>query len=112
MMACGTTAALGLDDRLRIYLPQTRHGALTVRQMLGPRLRAPAGAGRPDLGNLDAPDRNGCCAALEDAEQVLPFHFAFHYSNLAYALLGQGGGRAGSGPGSEVVRARVLTRWG
>ena len=39
--------------------------------------------------NLDAPDQERLLRELEDAEQVLPVHFAFHYSNLAYALLGQ-----------------------
>ena len=39
--------------------------------------------------NLEAPDQERLLRELEDAEQVLPVHFAFHYSNLAFALLGQ-----------------------
>ena len=35
IMALRDAGKLSLDDRLRIYLPETRHGAVTIRQMLG-----------------------------------------------------------------------------
>ena len=89
IMALRDAGRLSLDDRLEKYLPQTRHGAITIRQMLA----HASGLQREPVGriweNLDAPDQERLLRELEDAEQVLPVHFAFHYSNLAFALLGQ-----------------------
>jgi CubicO group peptidase (beta-lactamase class C family) len=89
IMALRDAGRLSLDDRLDTYLPQTRHGAITIRQMLA----HASGLQREPVGriweNLDAPDQERLLSELEDAEQVLPVHFAFHYSNLAFALLGQ-----------------------
>jgi CubicO group peptidase (beta-lactamase class C family) len=89
IMALRDAGRLSLDDRLDAYLPQTRHGALTIRQMLA----HASGLQREPVGriweNLEAPDQERLLRELEDAEQVLPAHFAFHYSNLAFALLGQ-----------------------
>jgi len=89
IMALRDAGRLSLDDRLKKYLPQTIHGAITIRQMLA----HASGLQREPVGliweNLDAPDQERLLRELEDAEQVLPVHFAFHYSNLAFALLGQ-----------------------
>ncbi len=89
IMALRDAGKLSLDDRLDTYLPQTRHGAITIRQMLA----HASGLQREPVGriweNLDAPDQERLLRELEAAEQVLPAHFAFHYSNLAFALLGQ-----------------------
>jgi CubicO group peptidase (beta-lactamase class C family) len=89
IMALRDAGRLSLDDRLKKYLPQTTHGAITIRQMLA----HASGLQREPVGriweNLDAPDQERLLRELEDAEQVLPVHFAFHYSNLAFALLGQ-----------------------
>ena len=89
VMALRDAGRLSLDDRLERYLPQTRHGAVTIRSMLA----HASGLQREPVGriweSLDAPDRERLLRELEDAEQVLPAHFAFHYSNLAFGLLGQ-----------------------
>ena len=57
---------------------------------------------------LEAPDRDAFVAGVEEAEQVLPSHHAFHYSNLAYGLLGQVVERVTGEDWEHVVRARVL----
>src|SRR5664280_1816747 len=89
IMALRDAGRLSLDDRLDTFLPQTRHGAITIRQMLA----HASGLQREPVGriweNLDAPDQERLLRELDEAEQVLPAHFAFHYSNLAFALLGQ-----------------------
>lgn len=99
---------LSLDDRLETFLPQTRHGGVTVRQMLA----HASGLQREPVGRiwetLEAPDEERLLRELEDAEQVLPAHFAFHYSNLAYALLGQVVERLEGRSWEEVVTDRVL----
>jgi len=80
---------LGLDDPIGTWLPETRHAAVTVRQLLA----HSSGLQREPVGQvwetLEAPDTTEFLTGLEKAEQVLSPHFVFHYSNLAYGLLGQ-----------------------
>jgi CubicO group peptidase (beta-lactamase class C family) len=108
IMALRDAGRLSLDDRLDKYLPQTRHGAITIRQMLA----HASGLQREPVGriweNLDAPDQERLLRELEEAEQVLPVHFAFHYSNLAFALLGQIVELLEARAWGEVVTERIL----
>jgi CubicO group peptidase (beta-lactamase class C family) len=108
IMALRDAGRLSLEDRLEIYVPGTRHGALTIRQLLS----HASGLQREPVGriweNLDAPDQERLLRELEDAEQVLPVHFAFHYSNLAFALLGQIVEQLEGRPWSAVVTERIL----
>jgi CubicO group peptidase (beta-lactamase class C family) len=108
IMGLRDAGRLTLDDRLDTFLPQTRHGAITIRQMLA----HASGLQREPVGriweNLDAPDQERLLRELEDAEQVLPVHFAFHYSNLAFALLGQIVELLEARPWGEVVTGRIL----
>jgi CubicO group peptidase (beta-lactamase class C family) len=108
VMALRDAGRLSLDDRLEKYLPATRHGAITIRQMLA----HASGLQREPVGriweNLDAPDQERLLRELEDAEQVLPVHFAFHYSNLAFALLGQVVEQLEARPWGDVVAERIL----
>ncbi|MEO8556565.1 MAG: serine hydrolase domain-containing protein [Actinomycetota bacterium] len=112
VMALRDTGRLALDDRLEKYLPQTRHGAITIRQLLS----HASGLQREPVGriweNLDAPDQERLLRELEEAEQVLPVHFAFHYSNLAFALLGQIVEQLEGRPWGEVVVERILAPLG
>jgi CubicO group peptidase (beta-lactamase class C family) len=99
---------LGLDDPLGAWLPDSRHAGLTVRRLLS----HTSGLQREPVGRiwetLDAPDVDRLLHELEDAEQVLPPHLAFHYSNLAFALLGQVVERLVGRPWEEVLRDRIL----
>ena len=108
VMALRDAGKLSLDDRLETYLPQTRHGMVTIRSMLA----HASGLQREPVGriweSLEPPDAETLLRGLEDAEQVLPSHFAFHYSNLAFALLGQIVERLEGRPWSEVVTERIL----
>jgi CubicO group peptidase (beta-lactamase class C family) len=108
IMALRDAGRLSLDDRLERYLPRTRHGAVTIRQMLA----HASGLQREPVGriweNLDAPDQERLLRELEDAEQVLPVHFAFHYSNLAFALLGQIVEQLEARAWNDVVTERIL----
>jgi len=80
---------LELDAPLGTWLPRTKHAPVTVRQMLS----HSSGLQREPAGylweSLDAPDGRRLLAELDEAERVLGPQVAFHYSNLAYALLGQ-----------------------
>lgn len=98
---------LSLDDPLGTWLPDTRHAAVTVRQLLA----HSSGLQREPVGHLwetlEAPDTDAFLTGLEQADRVLPPHFVFHYSNLAYALLGQVVERLGTSWESALT-ARVL----
>ncbi|GAB3870605.1 serine hydrolase domain-containing protein [Terrabacter terrigena] len=108
VMALRDEGRLSLDDTLDAYVPGSRHARVPLRQMLA----HASGLQREPVGNiwesLEAPEREAFLAGVEEAEQVLPAHHAFHYSNLAYGLLGQVVERV-TGQGWEaVVRERVL----
>ena len=108
VMALRDEGRLALDDRAG-HLP-ARHPARggDVRQMLA----HASGLQREPVGriweNLEAPDQERLLRELEDAERVLPPHFVFHYSNLAYALLGQIVERVEKRSWEETVTERIL----
>lgn len=98
---------LDLDAPLGTWLPRTKHAPVTVRQMLA----HASGLQREPAGylweSLDAPDTARLRRELDEAERVLGPHVAFHYSNLAYALLGQVVEEV-EGPWEKVVTQRIL----
>lgn len=77
-----------LDAQLRTYIPEVPPGP-TVRQALAHL----SGFQREPPGEiwetLTPPNREELLAGLEDAEQVLAPGTVWHYSNLAFALLGE-----------------------
>ena len=79
---------LDLEDPLSKHLPEAAHGTPTLRRMLA----HAAGLQREPPGEiwetLTFPGEEELLAAFEQAEQVLPPMAAWHYSNLAYGLLG------------------------
>jgi CubicO group peptidase (beta-lactamase class C family) len=99
---------LGLDDPVGTWLPDTKHADVTVRQLLA----HSSGLQREPVGHvwetLEAPDSAAFLEGLEQAERVLPPHFVFHYSNLAYGLLGQLVERLHGGSWEACVMERVL----
>jgi CubicO group peptidase (beta-lactamase class C family) len=80
---------LDLEDPLARHVPEAAHGEPTLRRMLSHL----SGLQREPPGEiwetLKAPSREELLEGLPEAEQVLPPHEAWHYSNLAYALLGE-----------------------
>ncbi|WP_020145440.1 serine hydrolase [Terracoccus sp. 273MFTsu3.1] len=108
VMSLRDEGLLSLDDALETYVPGTKHARVPLRQMLA----HASGLQREPVGNiwesLVAPVRDEFLAGVEEAEQVLPAHHAFHYSNLAYGLLGQVVERVTGRDWEHVVRERVL----
>jgi CubicO group peptidase (beta-lactamase class C family) len=111
---------LELTDPLERHLPEAgEHGALTIGTMLA----HASGLQREPPGDiwesLVFPDAEELLARLGEAERVLPGNEAWHYSNLAYALLGQVVARLSGTPLRDYVRKRLLeplglarTSWG
>ncbi len=110
---------LDLDDPLSKHLPEASHGTPTLRRMLA----HASGLQREPPGeiweSLTFPDEQELLAGLEEAEQVLPPMTAWHYSNLAYALLGLVVARLSGNPFRDHLQERLLgplglerTTWG
>ena len=110
---------LDLEDPLSKHLPDATHGTLTLRRMLA----HASGLQREPPGEiwetLTFPGEEELLRGLEEAEQVLPPMAAWHYSNLAYALLGIVVARITGTPFREHVQERLLgplglerTTWG
>jgi CubicO group peptidase (beta-lactamase class C family) len=110
---------LDLDDPLERHLPDVSHGALTLGRMLA----HASGLQREPPGeiweSLVFPGEEELLAGLVDAEEVLAGGQAWHYSNLAYALLGHVVSRVSGMPFRDYVQKRLLeplglerTTWG
>ena len=96
-----------LDDPLRTHVPEAPIG-LTLRDVLAHL----SGLQREPPGEiwetLTPPSREQLLGGLEDAERVLRPGEAWHYSNLAYGLLGEVVTRRGENGFEDALRARVL----
>ena len=99
---------LDLEDPLSRHLPEAAHGTPTLRRLLS----HASGLQREPPGEiwetLRFPHEKELLAGLEEAEQVLPPSTAWHYSNLAYALLGHVVSRVSGMPYHDYVRERLL----
>ncbi|MGB2874245.1 MAG: serine hydrolase domain-containing protein [Gaiellaceae bacterium] len=110
---------LDLDDPLERHIPEAAFRRLTLRRMLA----HASGLQREPPGevweSLVFPDEEELLESLPQAEQVLAGGDAWHYSNLAYALLGHVVARVSQRPFREYVEERLLrplglrrTTWG
>jgi CubicO group peptidase (beta-lactamase class C family) len=103
---------LDLDDPLERYLPGVAHGDVSLRRMLahlsGLRREPAAGPGGEIWETLEDPDREDLVAGVERAGRVLEPGRLWHYSNLAFALLGEVVARSLGMPWEQAVRERLL----
>lgn len=98
---------LALDDPVTDHLPDSAHGP-----SIGRMLAHSSGLQREPPGEiwetLKAPTREGLLAGTADAEQVLPPGSWWHYSNLAFALLGEVVARHAGVAWEEALQTRIL----
>jgi CubicO group peptidase (beta-lactamase class C family) len=103
---------LELEDPLSRHVPEAAHGEPTLRRLL----THLSGLQREMPGyvweTLDFPDREGLVAGLAQAEQVLRPGARWHYSNLAFALLGEVVARRSGLEYEDYVRERLLAPLG
>lgn len=109
VMQCRDDGLLDLDDPLRAHLDVPALGDATLRRMLS----HGSGLQREPHGDVwaphgVAPDALRLVADLAEVEQVLPGGQRFHYSNLAFSLLGQVVCRVRGGAFFEILSERVL----
>jgi CubicO group peptidase (beta-lactamase class C family) len=98
---------LSLDDPLTKHLPESAHGP-----SIGRMLAHASGLQREPPGEIwetmKAPSRQELLSGTADAEQVLAAGTWWHYSNLAFALLGEVVARAHGGTWEDALRERIL----
>ena len=97
-----------LDDPLERHLPDVAHGATRIGRMLSHLSglqREPAGE---IWESLEFPDGEQLVAQFADAEQVLGPGERYHYSNLAFALLGEVVARRSGIEYERYVEERLL----
>jgi len=98
---------LSLDDPLTDFVPESAHGPT-----LGRMLAHASGLQREPPGEIwetmRAPSRDELVAGTADAEQLLAPGTWWHYSNLAYGLLGEVVARKTGVGWEDALRERVL----
>ena len=99
---------LDLDDPIDKHLPTITHGAVTIRSMLA----HVSGMQREPVGDvwetLVNPDREQLLAGFNEAERVHRPHHVFHYSNLAFSVLGELVAQLDGREWLDSLRARLL----
>jgi CubicO group peptidase (beta-lactamase class C family) len=108
VLQCRDAGLLELDDPIGRHLDVPAHGQHSIRDLLSHR----SGIQREPYGNVwdeyAGPDAAQVLADLDKAGQVLPPHRRFHYSNLAFALLGHLAAAKRGGSWEEVLQEYVL----
>ncbi|WP_433310378.1 serine hydrolase domain-containing protein [Micromonospora sp. CA-269861] len=103
---------LALDDRLEQHLPGTGVGALTLRQLLSHASgiqREPEGDWWERAAGVDL---NALLADVSADKIAYSPHRTYHYSNLAYGLLGGLLERLTGTPWADLLDERILTPLG
>jgi CubicO group peptidase (beta-lactamase class C family) len=99
---------LALTDPVSKYVDVPAHGGLTLRELLA----HASGLQREPVGDLwdtlVVPSIADVVRDLAEAEAVLAPRKRWHYSNLAYSLLGEVAARVDGRPWAEAVQARLL----
>lgn len=108
VLQCRDAGLLDLDDPLAEHLGVELPRGVTIRRALS----HGAGLQREPAGEVwsggELPDAAGLLGGLAAAEQVLPPGRRFHYSNLAYALLGEVVARTRQSSWEEALRTYLL----
>ena len=101
-------ARLELDDPIERHVAEARFGELTLRRLLA----HSSGLQREPPGEvwetLEFPRGDELLQRLAEAELVLPAGERWHYSNLAYALLGEVVARVSGSTFADFVEERFI----
>ncbi|WP_375491579.1 serine hydrolase domain-containing protein [uncultured Jatrophihabitans sp.] len=99
---------LALDDPLDKHLPSVTHPGVTIRSLLS----HVSGMQREPVGDvwdtLVNPDRDELLDGFNEAARVDTPHHVFHYSNLAFAVLGELVAQLDGRTWEQSLRARLL----
>jgi CubicO group peptidase (beta-lactamase class C family) len=98
---------LDLDDRLEQHLDGVANGTPTIRRLLSHLSGLQREAGEMFVTG-ESPTEDELVASMSDVEFVLGPAQAHHYSNLAFALLGQVVARKSALPYTQYVDERII----
>jgi CubicO group peptidase (beta-lactamase class C family) len=108
VVALRDAGKLSLDDPLETYVAESKHAGITIRQLLS----HVSGMQREPVGDvweqLRFPGTDELIAGWNEAERIGRPHHLWHYSNLAYSMLGEVVARIDGRPWYDSLRARVL----
>ncbi|TCO38695.1 CubicO group peptidase (beta-lactamase class C family) [Kribbella antiqua] len=108
VMALRDEGKLKLDDTVEQLIPESKHEGITVRQLLS----HASGMQREPVGDvwdvMRFPDRTELVSGWNDAERIGKPHHRFHYSNLAFSILGEIVARVDGRPWYDAIKARIL----
>ena len=108
IMALRDEGHLDLDDTVEQHLPDSAHARVTLRQLLS----HSSGMQREPVGDvfdtMVMPSREELLAGWSGAERVGRPHDRWHYSNLAYGILGEIIARLDGRPWDQAIRRRIL----
>jgi len=107
VMQLRDAGALDLDDRLRDHLPEVTEGSPTIRRLLAHLSGFQRETGEMWVTGV-VPSIEELLAATASYEFVLPSARAHHYSNLAYALLGELVARRSGTAYTDYVDERII----
>ena len=108
LMQLRDAGELTLDDPLERHLPEAAHGKATLRRMLSHLSGLQREVPGDIYDTLEFPDRERLFEALAESEQVLDPGAHWHYSNLAFALLGEVIARRSGTAYERYVEERLL----
>jgi CubicO group peptidase (beta-lactamase class C family) len=100
--------ALDLGDRLDAHLPGAPFGDRTLRALMSHSSGLPSEPPGPWWERSAGVDLTALTDALTDAAAPLPVGQQYHYSNLAWALLGEAAARRGGDSWWSQVERRIL----
>ena len=108
IMALRDEGRLDLDDTVDEHLSDSTHPRVTIRQLLS----HTSGMQREPIGDvfdtMVMPSRQELLDGWSGAERVGRPHDRWHYSNLAYGVLGEIIARLDGQPWHEAIRRRIL----
>jgi CubicO group peptidase (beta-lactamase class C family) len=111
VMQLRDAGALDLDDRLQQHVPEVTEGSPTIRRLL-----AHLSGFQRETGEMwvtgEVPSMEEILAGMASYELVLPAARAHHYSNLAYALLGEVVSRHSGSAYTDYVDERIIVPLG
>jgi CubicO group peptidase (beta-lactamase class C family) len=107
IMQLRAAGALDLDDRLEQHIEGVANGSPTIRRLLSHLSGLQREAGEMFVTG-ESPTEDQLIASMRDVEFVLRPGESHHYSNLAFALLGQVVARRSGQPYMEYVSRRII----
>jgi CubicO group peptidase (beta-lactamase class C family) len=107
IMQLRAAGKLDLDDRLEQHLDGVANGSPTIRRLLSHLSGLQREAGEMFVTG-ESPSEDDLVASMRDVEFVLRPGESHHYSNLAFALLGQVVARRSGQPYMQYVDERII----